>query len=452
MPIIILSIFCLVETSVFLLQNLGVLHRDEFCMSGHFDSITGLTICLSLCVPVFLHSYGRSNLWRRIYIGVSLLACIVVVIHSKSRIASIFIAICMLSAFFNGTRAKKVTALLALVLFFLSVFLIKTDSTYGRFFILSQTLVLLSERPLLGWGAGGFEAHYMNVQADYFAAHPNSNMALLADNVRHPLNEFLYVAVNHGIISLLLLCFCFCIICCYYKKNRTNSGRLGMGLLMGIIVFSMFSYPFHYTFVWIMLVYALYLIFRAIIIEKQVIRWVTGTCVVFFVFFGCWKTKLFILEKEWLEVENDCQYMPFRTILSQYHQLYAKMKSNSRFLYNYAFVLREAGHYDEALIIAEECNSLLADYHLSLLLGDIHYDMKHDDEAISYYTLAHNMCPNRFAPLCAIYDVYKSQRNQEECSHLIKEILAKPIKVPSYETMEYVNYIRSESRNMRYDL
>lgn len=89
----------------------------------------------------------------------------------------------------------------------------------------------------------------------------------------------------------------------------------------------------------------------------------------------------------------------------------------------------------------------MADYDLSLLLGDINSDLRNDEEAVSYYTLAHNMCPNRFAPLCAIYDIYKSQGNREKCMNLIKEILDKSIKVPSRATMEYVDYIRNEAKN-----
>ena len=302
-------------------------------------------------------------------------------------------------------------------------------------------------KPLCGWGINGFESQYMNVQADYFAAHPQSHLAMLADNVRHPLNEFLYVASNYGVIVLFILCACICLVCLYYKKNRTEKGKLGMEILTGILVFSLFSYPFHYLFVWIMLIYALLLVFVNLIIEKRVDRWVIGGSVMLLLTLGYWKARQFYLEKEWLEVEEASRYKSSRTILPQYKRLYTKLYDNSHFLYNYAFVLREAGKYEEALQIAKECNLRLADYDLSLLLGDINSDLRNDEEAVSYYTLAHNMCPNRFAPLCAIYDIYKSQGNREKCMNLIKEILDKPIKVPSRATMEYVDYIRSEAKN-----
>lgn len=378
--------------------------------------------------------------------GIGLLACVLTVILSKSRIGIIYISVCSLLIFFRSKKQRIALALMAGALVVLSAFLIKTDSSEGRLFILSQTFMLIMKKPLCGWGMNGFESQYMNVQADYFAAHPQSPFAMLADNVRHPLNEFLYVASNHGIIALFILCACIWLVFLYYKKNRTEEGKLGMEILTGILVFSLFSYPFHYLFVWIMLIYALFLVFVNITTEKQVGRWIIGGSVLLLLALGYWKAKQFYLEKEWLEVEENSRYKSFRTILPEYQRLYVKMSDNSYFLYNYAFVLREAGRYDEALKIAKECNQRLADYDLSLLLGDINSDLRNDEEAVSYYTLAHNMCPNRFAPLCAIYDIYKSQGNREKCMNLIKEILDKPIKVPSRATMEYVDYIRSEAK------
>ena len=429
------------------MQNMGLLPRDEFNAAGHFDSVVGLTICLSICVPVFLHGFRHSNTPSRIFMGISLSACVLSVILSMSRIGTIYIVVCILLMYFKSKRERIVLALIAGILVVLSAFLVKTDSTEGRLFILSRTFQLIMKKPLFGWGTNGFELQYMNVQADYFATHPQSHYAMLADNVRHPLNEFLYVASNYGVILLFVLCACICLVCQYYKKNRTEEGKLGMEILTGILMFSLFSYPFHYLFVWIMLIYALFLVFANFITRKRTRRWVIGGSVVLLLTLGYWKARQYCLEKEWLEVEEASRYKSSRTILPQYMRLYTKLYDNSHFLYNYAFVLREAGKYEEALQIAKECNLRLADYDLSLLLGDINSDLRNDDEAVSYYTLAHNMCPNRFAPLCAIYDIYKSQGKREKCMNLIKEILDKPIKVPSRATMDYVDYIRSEAKN-----
>ena len=84
----------------------------------------------------------------------------------------------------------------------------KTDSTSGRAFILSRSWELVKEHPIIGHGHRGFEREYMLRQADFFRENPDSEYAVLADEIRHPLNEFLYVWVNYGVVApvaLLLL-------------------------------------------------------------------------------------------------------------------------------------------------------------------------------------------------------------------------------------------------------
>lgn len=62
---------------------------------------------------------------------------------------------------------------------------------------------MISERWLCGWGAGGFEAHYMDYQAEYFKCHPEANaISMLADNVQYPFSEYLYIMTNFGVAGL----------------------------------------------------------------------------------------------------------------------------------------------------------------------------------------------------------------------------------------------------------
>jgi len=45
-------------------------------------------------------------------------------------------------------------------------------------------------------GVRPFQARYMDYQADYFKKHPTTQYAQLADNVKHPFNEFLNITVD----------------------------------------------------------------------------------------------------------------------------------------------------------------------------------------------------------------------------------------------------------------
>ncbi len=63
---------------------------------------------------------------------------------------------------------------------------------------------MIKDKPIVGHGIGAFEAHYMEYQASYFERHPDSKYTMLADNVKHPFNEFLLVGVQLGVGDGLL--------------------------------------------------------------------------------------------------------------------------------------------------------------------------------------------------------------------------------------------------------
>ena len=52
----------------------------------------------------------------------------------------------------------------------------KKDSADGRLLVWICSMNMIKDNLLLGWGIGGFEAHYMDYQASYFERNPNSIM------------------------------------------------------------------------------------------------------------------------------------------------------------------------------------------------------------------------------------------------------------------------------------
>lgn len=91
----------------------------------------------------------------------------------------------------------------------------------------------------------------MDYQAQYFKEHPDSQFAILADNIKSPFNEYLSVGVQFGILTwvLLIAAGIFLILC--HRKHPTKAGYVSLLSLLSIAVFSFFSYPFTYPFIWI---------------------------------------------------------------------------------------------------------------------------------------------------------------------------------------------------------
>ncbi|WP_273495487.1 hypothetical protein [Rikenella microfusus] len=113
-------------------------------------------------------------------------------------------------------------------------------------------------------------------------------------------------------------------------------------------------------------------------------------------------------------------------------------------MYNYAYVLNEAGEYAESLAIAEACSERWADYRVELLRGDAAFKLERYDEAERHFAQAARMCPSRFIPLYKLVTIYQATERKNKAYDLAKRILAKEVKIPSAT----VTAIRHEMRRI----
>ena len=81
----------------------------------------------------------------------------------------------------------------------------KKDSADGRLLIWKVTTEMIAKKPLIGHGTNGFEANYMNYQADYFSENNNPKEALLAGNNKYAFNIFLKILSEYGLIGFIIL-------------------------------------------------------------------------------------------------------------------------------------------------------------------------------------------------------------------------------------------------------
>jgi O-antigen ligase len=112
---------------------------------------------------------------------------------------------------------------------------------------------MIKDAPVFGHGISGFRAEYLNYQADYFQLNPSSPYSILADDADTPFNEFLKILIEQGIAGLLLF---FCILYCLFettsllrakvsnKVGRSRSNPILQSLILCLLIFGLFSYPF----------------------------------------------------------------------------------------------------------------------------------------------------------------------------------------------------------------
>ena len=435
------TIVCSAQALLFLLQEIGVISAYGRFTAGSFDNVAGFASCLCLSIPLgyrLLGSYGRIY---NVFFWSCKAICAIAVILSASRIG--IVCLIVMTTLFLLRNHKKMLLVSIPIMITVMVVLtltVKTDSSRGRWFIYCQTIEMIAERPFTGWGKGAFLENYMNRQADYFREHPDSEYAILADNVRHPLNEILLITVEYGLLGLTVVFFAAIAVLMYYKKHRTGTGRLGLAVLLCIMLFSLFSYPFLYPFTWIMLAFALLCIF------SDKIRFTKSSAMVVLLLlpFGSYcYIKEIKQELEFGEMQEKACYGLARKMLPRYAALYETKSDDYLFLYNYAAMLFDTGRYEEAGNTAKECSEILADYDLCLLRGDIEQELGSSKSAIAFYWQAYYMCPSRFVPLYEIYKIHRRSGNLSEQNRLADIILNKEIKIDSEEIRRIKENVRN---------
>ncbi|MBR4757466.1 MAG: O-antigen ligase family protein [Bacteroidaceae bacterium] len=318
------------------------------------------------------------------------------------------------------------------VLLFLSIFGMKTESSRGRWFILGNTIELVKEHPLTGYGKHGFRKIYMKKQAEYFKSHPDSTYSMLADEVRHPLNEFLYVAVNWGIIASILLFIVVVTPLFCYSKVSNSPWRYA---LMAVFVFSMFCYPLCYPLAWCVIVGNWVRLFSNIPLSS-VSRVVF--CILFLVPFAYNDYYL----RRWGCISHLSKSGHPKAMMKYYKELYPRLHHSPDFLYDYAIESFYAMKFMQAYNLAEECGKEMSSYDLSLLRGDICFQRHRYEEALMHYQEAEWMCPVRFAPLSGMWEVYIRQGNSLSADSIRNIILNKPVKVLSPEILRIKQMVK----------
>ena len=108
----------------------------------------------------------------------------------------------------------------------------KTEVSMGaRFTFWTDSLKLIAEKPLLGHGTGSFAKEYQRI---------TRNEHLIAKN---PHNEFLMISVQLGLLGLLIYLGFLASQYYYAKKLPDKEKWLAQGILLSLIVTSLFNSP-----------------------------------------------------------------------------------------------------------------------------------------------------------------------------------------------------------------
>lgn len=83
---------------------------------------------------------------------------------------------------------------------------------------------------------------------------------------------------------------------------------------------------------------------------------------------------------------------------------------------------------------ARASSSRLASYDTEMLLGGVFRELGQPDSSEVHFRKAAVMCPSRISPLYYLFLLYERQGEIEDMSSIGKQLLSKPVKVPSAKT------------------
>ena len=428
-------IVCLLQTSYGILQYTGYLPAlAGFSVSGSFDNPCGYAACLAAGFPFCFSLFDKSQTWK--CIGLVIQVVIVVGIAlSASRAGIIAIAMVLtlhlLVKFHKPNRLKFIILSAAgIIVLLIGLIFLKKDSAVGRLLIWHNSLSMITDKPAFGHGAGGFMAEYMDYQAEYFVKHSDSPYGQLADNVAHPFNEYLLLAVEYGLVGVGIFSVLIILI---IRSDKSNI--ISLLCLISISVFACFSYPLRYPFIWVLAAYSLANIFS----KKSEIHYIRvtinscGKAIWIFTLAGITLYSIIDIKFEfrWAKLAHTGVFFEKQNIILDYEILYSKWNSDPFFLYNYGAILNQLGNYAQSNTVITKCTHYINDFDVQMIIADNYYHLAQYSEAEKHYSIAHYMIPNRFLPLYKLMIVYDKMGDNERAKEVANRIIGKEVKISS---------------------
>ena len=370
------------------------------------------------------------------------------------------------------------TLIFAVALF--AMYQFKKGSADGRLLIWEVGANMIEDKPLFGHGTSKFAAGYMNYQAAYFRPNPDVPEAMQADNVTYAYNEFLKLAVEKGIVGLLLglgvLWFLFFgkseegrrqTLEASLPEREAVGGRrqkfknpillAARGGLLAILVFALFSYPSE-----IMPIKMLFVLLAAIAANCQkpavifeigagrAIRYGLLMVSLLLAYPACLRiAQQYRAYKLWNDASDIYNVGAYPESLEDFEQAYPQLKANGQFLVQYGKALEMAGKPDSSIILLNQAKEYLNNTILYTTLGNNCTALGRHTEAEQAYLHAWHMAPARFYPMYLLAKLYNETGQAEKAVVMAKKVLEKEVKIESTaieEIKEQMKRIIEESK------
>jgi O-antigen ligase len=349
------------------------------------------------------------------------------------------------------------------------LYFLKKDSADGRLLTWKVSLQTVAKHPF-GIGLGNFPGAYGDAQTAYFASGQGSETEeYVAGNPEYGFNEFLQIAIESGIVSLLL--FLALIACAIRRMCKAEDwGRLGS--FVALLVFACFSYPFS------VLPFGIIFVFLVssggswnVVIPKHAMTTgekyspltVSLLCLLFITFCLYRQYPVYEAYKQWNKSRSYYHAGLYNEAAANYKTLYPLLNDQIQFLFEYAQCLSKAtnqgmagavtpdlirGRHDrltksnEVLLRAQQisCDPMLYN-----VMGKNYQALKEYAQAESALLQSTQLVPNRLYPWYLLMKLYTETGEMDKAREAAAIVQTKEPKVQSQAVKE----MRREAEKLR---
>lgn len=440
--------------------------HSQFKVTGTFFNPAPYAIFLVASLPwaLFLSTHKKDSLWGKLYhwLGYITVSLIIVIVPStQSRAAFIgafsvgviwlfyrYKPLLYIKNILNTSVKRKLAfsfvSIVAIVLISV-LFLLKKDSASGRLLIWKMAYQSAMEQPLIGNGFNTIKATLVQTQADYFASGAGSaSEELLAGNVPWAFNEPLQLFAETGVVGLIFFLLMVGYALLYPMQHKERDERLKLGAarasIVAIFIFSLFSYPFYFFPVVILLFWALAAVsdsYKSKVVAKLSYLSISSKLVlvaagvVIAIFYSIHIPNLTKGYWTWDEAEKLYQIKEYNAALESYEEVYDVLRYDGLFLQQYGKCLAMDKRYQQSNKVLLEGGRYYRDEFWFVILGDNYRAIGDFDKAEAYYKQASFVVPHKFYPGYLLAKLYVESGQNEKARQQAKCLLTKIVKVES---------------------
>lgn len=430
-----MHLFLLIITAIFIYELFEVINIIAVngisvikLIGGSFNNPGPFAGLLTVSLSVFLPFYLKKSFFISWIFLLFSIICVFILPFTISRAAWVSAIIAMIIYFVRNTRLIGLLTsnpFLIVILFLIGlmfsyfIYCLKKPSADGRIYMNKICINKIVHSKVLGSGLGTYCGAYGDEQLRYFLSdsYPdfptdwnacyNKKNRLVADAPNRSFNEILRLGIEAGPIAMILFILIVIISCVLFLKNNNLYGYSFIALM----VFCSFSYPLDYFIFRFILSILLAIAGTLASTNKNNAYSIISLSVIFIILLSiCSFYISTVIDRKnaytkWLDIQAKHD---------EYDELFANDCSvllpiicdNQDFLYKYGLSLHNIGRYKDSNRVLYMGTKISSDPMFWNILGQNYKKIGNNDLAEKCYKHAFWMLPNRIYPLYLLAELY----------------------------------------------